>query len=75
MPVRFRMRASMTAGLLAVVVQDRGEHAQRRARSGRRSGGSGDADPFGINFVVPGQFGAGLGPGTGSARFGDAVKT
>ena len=40
--------------LLAVMVYDRSEHAQRRARCGRSGGGSGDVGPFGINFVVPG---------------------
>ena len=46
--------------LLAVMVQDGGEHAQRRARRGGFGFGSGDAGSFGQNFVVPVQFGSRL---------------
>ena len=61
--------------LLAVVVQHRGEHAQRRVRGGGRGGRGWSAASFGLDLVIPGQFGAGRGPGTGSARFGDCVNT
>ena len=50
--------------LLAVMVQDGGEHAQRRARRGRLGSRGGIAGSFGRNFVVPGQFGSRLRAGS-----------
>ena len=44
--------------LLAVVVQHRGEHAERRGRRGWRGGRGGEAGSFGMNLVVPGQLGS-----------------
>ena len=44
--------------LLAVMVQHRGQHAERRGRRGGRGGRGGDAGSFGMNLVVPGQLGS-----------------
>jgi hypothetical protein len=56
--------------LLAVMVQDRGEHAQRRARRCRPGSRGGDAGSFGQNFVVPGQFGSRLRSGHRVGKLG-----
>ena len=56
--------------LLAVVVQDGGEHAQRRARLGRLGFRGGDAGSFGRNLVVPGQFGRWPRPGHRVGKLG-----
>ena len=66
---------SLAAGLggrqlLAVVVQDGGEHAQRRARLGRLGFRGGDAGSFGRNLVVPGQFGRRPRPGHRVGKLG-----
>ena len=47
----------MGAGGLAVMIQHRAEHPQRRARRGRRGSRGGDGGSFGMNLVVPGQLG------------------
>jgi hypothetical protein len=50
--------------LLAVMIQNRGQHAQRRARRGRLRSRGEMAGSFGINSVVPGQFGSRLRAGS-----------
>ena len=40
--------------LLAVAVQDLGEHAERRVRRGGRGGRGGDGGSFGMDLVVAG---------------------
>ena len=56
--------------LLAVAVQDRGQHAQRLAGRSGRGGGGWFAGPFGMNLVVAGQFGSGPGAGDRVGAFG-----
>ena len=55
--------------LLAVMVQHRGEHAERRARQGRRGGRGGIVRSFGMNLVVPGQLGSPPRAGCGVGAF------
>ena len=49
--------------LLAVAVQDGGQHPQRLAGASGRGVGGWFAGPFGMNLVVAGQFGSGPGAG------------
>jgi hypothetical protein len=61
--------------LLAVPLQDGGQHGQRRTRNGRRAGRARSSARSALMVSYRPSSGTARGPGTKSARFGDAVKT